>query len=182
MIGGAVRKRSAPRPGRKPRTRSRPTTGGRAARRNLAALNPGVSGAEQAPSLGELEREAGLRFIVRTRNQPQSETIRNRLREEHGLETEVEPLFQSLDAGRSGGIGRRYLVTVPGVGRRDVALNPYELGYRLGQTPKLEIDGVEPDLPHSMYAGNVATQAAAFGGILRCEVPADESLPLTWHL
>src|SRR3954468_13151299 len=140
MIGGAMRKRSAARPGSTTRSGSRRTTGGRAAQRNLAVLNPGVSGVERAPSLGELEREAGLRFVVRTRNRPRPETIRDRVREAHGLETEVQPLFQRLHARASAGeIGRRYLVTIPGVGRRDVAVNPYELGYRLAQTPKLEI-------------------------------------------
>jgi serine protease len=152
-------------------------------RQNLAVLNPGVASPQRAPSTSELEREAGLRFVLRTRNRPRPETIQRRLRDAHGLVAEVRPLFRSLDAGaRAGEIGRRYIVTLEGLSRRDIAVNPFELAYRLAETPGLEIEAAEPDLPHSVYAGNVANEALSFGGILRCEVDEEPALAPVWHL
>jgi hypothetical protein len=152
-------------------------------RQNLAVLNPGVAGSERAPSTTELEREAGLRFVLRTRNRPRPETIQRRLRETHGLVADVRPLFRSLDAGaRADDIGRRYVVTLEGLSRRDIAVNPFELAYRLVDTPGLQIDAAEPDLPHSVYAGNVATEALGFGGIIGCEVDEEPALAPVWHL
>jgi hypothetical protein len=136
-----------------------------------------------APSLTGLERERGLRYVMRTRNRPRPETIERAILAEHGLMVEAEPLFRQIDAGEAAAeIGRRYLVTLPGLSRRDVAVNPFELGYRLAETAGLEVETVEPDLPHSVYAGNAAIDASVFGGLPGCNVDEDESLPLTWNL
>jgi serine protease len=176
-----VRKRSASRTGGAARTRA---VGESAAlRQNLSVLNPGIASPVRAPSTVELEREAGLRFVLRTRNRPRPETIERKVRDAHGLVAEVRPLFRSLDAGAAAGdIGRRYVLTLKGLSRRDIAVNPFELSYRLAETPGLEIEAVEPDLPHSVYAGNVTTEAVSFGGALRCEVDADPTLDPIWHL
>jgi hypothetical protein len=175
-----MRKRSASRSRRAPTVRRDVRD---PARQNLAVLNPGVASPQRAPSTSELEREAGLRFVLRTRNRPRPETIERKLRDAHGLVAEVRPLFRSLDAGtRAGDIGRRYVVTLEGLSRRDIAINPFELAYRLAETPGLEIEAAEPDLPHSVYAGNVATEALSFGGILRCEVDEEPALTPLWHL
>jgi hypothetical protein len=179
-----MRRRSASRSRRPVRGGSGPGDVARdPVRQNLAVLNPGIANPRRAPSTTELEREAGLRFVLRTRNRPRPETIQRRLRAAHGLVAEVRPLFGSLDAGgRAADIGRRYLVTLEGLSRRDIAVNPFELASHLAETPGLQIDAAEPDLPHSLYAGNVATEALSFGGIIGCEVNAEPALAPTWHL
>jgi hypothetical protein len=152
-------------------------------RHNLRVLSPGAGAAERAPSLLELERAAGLRFVMRTKDQPRPEAIERELWTEHGLVAEASPLFETIDSGRAGAdIGRRYLVTMPGLSPRDVPISQFELAYQLAETPGLEILAVEPDLPHSVYAGNVTTEALSFGGVLRCEVDGDTSLDHDWHL
>jgi serine protease len=166
------------------RTTSTRPDSAKAIRHNLEVLNGGRRALTLAPSLTELERERGLRFVVRTRNRPRPETIERAILAEHGLAVEAEPLFRTIDAGEAAdAIGRRYLLTLPGLSRRDVAVNPFELGYQLAATSGLEIEAVEPDLPHSAYAGNVTTDAFGFAaGIPLCNVDEDESLPKTWNV
>jgi hypothetical protein len=152
-------------------------------RHNRAVLSPATLAPSAAPSLLELERAAGLRFVLRTQNRPRPETVTGRIWAEHGLVADVEPLFRRIDAGRTPGDGgRRYLLRLPGLSSRDIALNPFEVAYMLAATPGLDLESVEPDLPHSIYAGNVATEALSFGGVLGCEVDEDETLDLAWHL
>jgi hypothetical protein len=184
MIGSSMRKRSAPQSRRAGQSRTAPRDVARdPVRQNLAVLNPGIGSPRRAPSTSELEREAGLRFVVRTRNRPRAETIRRRLHDAHGLVADVRPLFRSLDAGASAGdIGRRYVVTLAGLSHRDVAVSPFEVAYRLVDTPGLEIEAAEPDLPSAVYAGNVTSEAVAFGGILGCEVDDEPALAPAWHL
>jgi hypothetical protein len=136
-----------------------------------------------APSLTELEREVGLRFILRARGRPSAARVRRAILADHDLVARVKALPRRDRAADGAEEDRRFLVTLPGLARRDVPESLFDLARRLETTTGLAVVRVEPDLPAALTTGNVAPESAvAFAGIPFCTVAEEPNLPVAWHL
>lgn len=134
-----------------------------------------------APDPLKLERELGLRFVVRVRGRSSAAGVRYAIRSEHGLSVWVRPfpapnpLWAAVDE-------QRFIVTLPGLAWADVPVNPFDLARRLAATERIDVVMVEPDLPAALSTGNVAATPEVAAGIPFCTVDNDPGLPVAWHL
>jgi hypothetical protein len=151
-------------------------------RQNLKVLNPHRPRPALAPSLAATERQHGLRFIVQTGERSSSGHLEAMIWQRHGLAATVQPLFADLDpAADANGMDRFSLVTLPGLARRDIAGNVFDIAHALANdTPDAAFVSVEPDIPHSVYQG--WPDVAIAGDVNPCSVATAAPVDRAWHL
>ena len=146
---------------------------------NLRVLTGGA--VEQLPpSPLEMEREVGLRFVMRVRGRASAARVRNAIQRAHGLHTRVKS-FPQADAPWTDD-ERRFVITIQGIAPADIPENPFDLKRRLAQTEGLDVALCEPDIPSALTTGNAAATGATLAGIPFCNVDEEPDLPITWHL
>lgn len=150
-------------------------------RHNLHVLNPDRRRPTLAPSLTTVERDRGLRFIVQTARTTTPERLAAAAWDGRGLVADVKPLFPNPDAAAdTNGMDRFFLVSLPGLAQRDVATDPFDLGYELADTLGEELVSIEPDLPHAVFHGTPEISIAR--NFNPCSVDALIPDDRAWHL
>lgn len=146
--------------------------------RNLRVLT-GRSPERRPRTPGELEREAGLRFIMHLRGKGMTPgDIAGCIRATHDLDVVVRVFAPWRDTARD---GQRFLIAIPGVARGDIPQNPFDLARLLEHVDGLDVAAVEPDIPTGVFSGvPVDAVASFFGGF--CSEDKQEHLPRDWHV
>ncbi len=124
--------------------------------RNLEILNQNTNASgEFAAAIQAIEQEEGLRFVAVTAEGISAERIAAAIRDTHGLECAVRPIFGSVKfAADVNHMDQFFEISLPGTNRSGLRQSVYDVAYGLrDETVGVRFQRIEPDLLNGAYIG-----------------------------